>query len=100
MAVRQRRGASLPRVNHIELGSVAARLDDEGPQVHVGAVNVCAPGNDELGVPELLGLGGITQAERRGKSRTAGAGTNSAVKTRGPQPMEEAAVHPRAIQQA
>ena len=37
---------------------------DERPQVDVGAENVRAPGEDQLGVAELLGLGAVAHAQR------------------------------------
>ena len=59
----------LTRIDRVELRAVAPRFHDEGPQVHVGAENVRAPGDDQLRVAELLGLGAVAEAERRVHAR-------------------------------
>ena len=44
--------------------AAAPCLQDERPQVDVGAHHVRAPGNDQFGVAELFGFGRIADAER------------------------------------
>ena len=63
-------------------------------------MNIRAPGDDELRVGELLGLGAIAEAERGVLRGPAGAGANGAVEARRAQAMEEAAVHAGAVEQA
>ncbi len=94
-----RAGAVAVRIDDVKLRAVAPRLDDERPQVHVGAEDVGAPGDDQLGVAELLGLGAVAEAERSGHAGHAGGGADGAVEPRSAQAMEEAAVHAGAIQQ-
>ena len=43
MTIGQRRGARPDRIDHPQFRAVASRLDDEGPQVNVGPVNIRAP---------------------------------------------------------
>ena len=69
---RCRAGAVAVRIDGVELRAVAPRLHDERPQVHVGAENVGAPGQDQLRVAELLGLGAVAHAQRLGQARHAG----------------------------
>jgi hypothetical protein len=64
MLVGGRAGAVAVRIDGVELRAVAPRFHDERPQVDVGAENVGAPGDDQLGVAELLGLGAVADAQR------------------------------------
>ena len=83
------------RVDGVELRAVAPRLHDERPQVDVGAENVRAPGEDQLRVAELLGLGAVAHAQRLRQSRAAGRRADGAVEARRAQAVEEAPVHAR-----
>ena len=56
-------GAVAMRIDGVELCAVAPRFHDERPQMDVGAENIRAPGEDQLGVAELLGLGAVAEAE-------------------------------------
>src|SRR5271154_100716 len=98
MAVRQSGGAGADRVDHVKLRTVAAGFDDERPQMHVGAVNVRGPDDDELRMAELFGLGSILQAERGYQGGAAGGGADGPVQPRRAQAMEETAVHAGAVQ--
>ena len=95
-----RAGAIAVRVDGVELRAVAPRFHDERPEVDVGAEDVRAPGEDQLGVAELLGLGAVAHAERLRQSHAAGRGTDGAVEPRGAEAVEEAAVHAAAVEQA
>ena len=46
-------------IDHDQLRAVAPRFDDKRPQMHVGAVNVRGPGDDEFRMAELFRLGSI-----------------------------------------
>ena len=94
------RGASAVGIDDDELGAAAARLCDEGPQVNIVAVNVCAPGDDVAGMRELLGLGAELDAENGFEALFAGGGTDGALELGGAETMEEAAVHGSAIERA
>ena len=59
-----RAGAVAVRIDGVELRAVAARFHDERPEMDVGAEDVGAPGQDQPGVAELLGLGAVAHAER------------------------------------
>ncbi len=91
-------GAVTVRIDDVEFGAVAPRFHDERPQVDVGSENIRAPGDDELGVPELLRLGAVADAERFGHAGHAGGGADGAVEPRRAQAMEKAAVHAAEIQ--
>src|SRR5581483_4505992 len=52
-------GAVLVRIDHIEARTVAAGFHDERPEVHVSAENVRSPGDDQLRMAELFGLGAV-----------------------------------------
>ena len=95
-----RAGAVAVRVDGVELRAVAPRFHDERPQVHVGAEDVGAPGEDQLRVAELLGLGAVADAQRLGQAGAAGGGADGAVEPRRAQAVEEAAVHAGAVEQA
>ena len=83
---REMLSASLPvrsrmRIDGVELLAVAPCFDDERPQMHVGAEDIRAPGDDQLRVAELLGLGAVANTERfvrrpprRRRSRWSGPG--------------------------
>ena len=93
-------GTGFDGIDHDEAGAAAAGVDDERPQVDVISVNIGAPGDDEFGFPELFRLGAEAVTEGGHQGRAAGGGTNSAIKTRGAEAVEEAAVHAGVIQQA
>ena len=63
--VRALRRARAIRIDDHQLAARAPRLFDERPQVYVVAVNIRAPGDDQLRVPELLGLGPHLDAVNR-----------------------------------
>ena len=92
--VRLRRGSMV-----YSLAPVAPRLHDERPQVHVGAENVGAPGQNQPRVAELLRLGAVAQAQRFGEPRLAGRRADGAVQARSAQAMKEAAIHALAVEQ-
>ncbi len=93
-------GAIAAGVDGVEAGTLAAGFHDEGPEMHVGAEDIGAPGDDEPGVAELFGLGAVADAEGLGHAGHAGGGADGAVQARGAEAMEEAAVHAFAIEQA
>ena len=64
MLVGGTRRCGCARIDSIEFRAVAPRFHDERPQVHVGAEDVGAPGDDQLRMAELLGLGAVPEAER------------------------------------
>ena len=69
VAVGELAGAVLVRIDGVEPRAVAARFDDEGPEMDVGAEDVGAPGEDQFGVAELLGLDAVAEAEGVGQAR-------------------------------
>ncbi len=91
--VRGGSGAVAVRIDDVELRAVAPRFDDERPEMDVRAEDVRAPGDDQLRVAELLGLGAVADAERLGHAGHAGGGADGAVEPRCAQAMEEAAIH-------
>src|SRR5262249_44380428 len=78
--------------------AIAARFFNERPQVDVVAVDVCSPGDDVLGMPELLGLGAQLHAIDRLDPFTSGFGANVPRQLRSAQAMKEPPVHARAVQ--
>ena len=95
MLVGRRARAIAAGIDGVEPGAVAARLHDEGPQMHVGAEDVRAPGDDQLGVPELLGFGAVAKAQSVDQADAARRGTDGAVEPGCAQAMKEAPVHAR-----
>ena len=93
-------GAGAVRIDDHQLGAVAARFLDEGPEVDVVAVDVRAPGDDVARVRELLRLGAELGAVHRLDADFPGDGADGAVQLRGAQAMKEAAVHGRAVEHA
>src|SRR5205085_5970111 len=87
-------------VNHHQLGAVAPCLLDEGPQVHVVAVNIRSPGDNVLRFGELLRLGAQLLSQNGNEGVAAGGGADGAVQLRGAQAMKEAPVHGSVIQLA
>ena len=93
MAVGRTPGSILDRIDHHQACPTPARFHDERPEMNVGAEDVCAPGDDELRVRELLGLGAQLGALTEHKRRAARSRTNGAIEPRRAEPVEEAAVH-------
>src|SRR5579862_96945 len=88
------------RIDSIEPRAVAPRLDDEGPQMYVSAKHVRAPGDDQLGMAELLGLGAVAVAQRLHHARGSGGRANRTIQSRSPQAVEESPVHAAALQKS
>ena len=65
-------GTVAARIDGIEFGAIAARLHDKRPEMHVGAEDIGAPGQDQAGMAELFGLGAETNAEGFGKAGATG----------------------------
>ena len=63
------------------------------PEVNVVAVDVRAPGDDQLRAMKLLGVGAELAAVDGEDGVAAGGGADGAVELGGAEPMEEAAVH-------
>ncbi len=70
-----------------------AGLLDEGPQVHVGADDVGAPGHDQPRLHDGLGVEADAAAHRGLVAGRAGRGADGAVEQAGAQQLEEAPVH-------
>src|ERR1051326_1640297 len=68
--------------------------------MNVGVVNSRGPGENQLRVAELLGLGAIAQAERRGERGSSGRRADRAIQPRCAQPVKESAIHAGAVQQS
>src|SRR5258708_593696 len=99
MLVGQFAGAVTMRVNRVEPRALAPRFDDEGPQVDIGAENIRAPGENEPGVAELLGLGAVLEAGGFDETDAASGRTDGTLEPRRAEAMEEAAVHAGALQE-
>src|SRR5260370_32187511 len=93
-------GASANRIDSVEPGAMAPRLHDEGPEMHAGRENVCAPGNDEFRVTELFGFGPVLETESMREARAACGGADGPVETRCAQAMEKTAVHAGTVQES
>jgi len=89
--------AVLVRIDGVELRTIAAGLNDERPEMHVGAEDVGAPGDDQFGMAELLGLDGMAHAQRVAQTRYTGGGADGAVEPRCAQAVEKTAIHARAV---
>src|SRR5258708_7698300 len=68
--------------------------------MHVGAVDVGAPGDDVFGVRELLRLGAQLAAQHGDQRVTAAAGANGAVELRGAQTIKKSVGHTGKTQDA
>ena len=75
-----------------EPGAAPASLLDEGPEVHVGAHDVGAPGHDEAGVHDGLGIEPEALPHRGLEARSPGARADGPREQAGPELLEEAAV--------
>ncbi len=99
MLVGEPSGAAFNRIDGDEARPVAAGFDDEGPEMNVGAVDVRAPGQDELRFCELLGLSAVADAQSSHQGGSSGGRADGAVETRCSQPVEEAAIHAGAVEE-
>src|SRR6202011_5143197 len=89
MLVGRGAGAVAVRVDGVELGAIASRFHDEGPEMHVGAEDVRAPGENQLRVAELLGLGAVAEAQRCHETRGARTRADGAVEPRCTEPVKK-----------
>src|SRR5271154_6651944 len=87
-------------IDYVELRAIATRFHNERPKMNVGAQNVGAPGDDQLGMTELLGFSAIAEAERLDETCPTGCRTDGAVQPRSADPMKEPPLHAGALQQA
>ncbi len=91
--VGERGGTGAIGIDDDEARARAAGLLDHGPQVHVVAVDVRAPGEDEFGEAEILGGRAQLLSVDQVPGLAAGFRTDGAVKAAGAQAVKEAAVH-------
>ena len=91
--VGKRGGAGLVGVDDDEARAVAAGLFDEGPEMNVVAVDVGAPGEDELGEAEVFGGHAELFAVDVVPRNAAGFRADGAIELAGAEAMEEAAIH-------
>jgi hypothetical protein len=91
--VGKRGGAGAVGVDDDEACAIAAGLLDHGPQMDVVAVDVRAPGEDELGKAEVFGGSAELFSVDGVPGHAAGLRTDGAVQAAGAQAVKEAAVH-------
>ena len=77
--VGSRAHAVLAWVNRVKPGAIPPRFHDKRPQVNIGAEDVRAPGKDQLGMPELFGLGAVSDAQRFDSTGHSRGGTDGPV---------------------
>ena len=91
--VGQLRGAGRIRVDHDEPSSVAPGLLDERPQMHVVAMHIRSPRQDEFGVAEVFGVRAQLDAIDREHRSLARGRADGAIELRRSEPMEKSSVH-------
>ena len=93
MPIGMRGSARFVRIDDDEARAIAPGLLDHGPKMNVVAVDVCAPGEDELCKPEVLGWSAQLFAVHGVPGNAASLGTDGAVQAACAETMKEAAVH-------
>ena len=93
MLIRQRSRARLVRIDHNQLRAVTPRLFNKWPQMHIVAMDIRAPRDDQSGMGKVLRrrpqLYPIDTLQRR----SARLGADRPSQLRSSQPMKEPAVH-------
>ena len=94
------RGLGLARVDADQLRALALGLVGEGPEMQVGGDRVAAPDEDQLRLGEVRQVHADLVPVGGRQRRAAGRGADGAVQAGRAQPVEEAARHGLALQQA
>ena len=80
--------------------AAAFRFLDARPQMEIRRDRIAAPDQDQAAIFELLELHADRRTDHRNPSRFAGGRANRAIEQRGAEPMEETAVHRRALNES
>ena len=86
-------GASFVGIDDDKACAVAAGLFDEGPEMNVVAMDIGAPGEDQLREAEVFGGHAVLLAIDVVPRDSAGFRTDGAIELAGAEAMEEAAIH-------
>src|SRR6185312_10225013 len=86
-------GARPVGIDDYQFGAILTGFFNEGPQMHVVAVDIRTPGNDVFRARKQFRIGADLAAENRYQRLPSGGRADGAIQLRGAQAVEEAPVH-------